>query len=55
MKLSPWDIAAGMLLVREAGGLVTTFDGAECPVARTSVVAGSGLMHPWLIKAIHAS
>ena len=51
MKLSPWDIAAGMLLVREAGGIVTTFEGTECPVARTSVVAGSAAMHAWLLRA----
>jgi myo-inositol-1(or 4)-monophosphatase len=53
MRLSPWDIAAGMLLVREAGGVVTTFEGAECPVARTSVVAGSAAMHPWLLGTIN--
>jgi myo-inositol-1(or 4)-monophosphatase len=53
IRLSPWDIAAGMLLVREAGGFVTTLDGAECPVARTSVVAGSAAMHPWLLKAVN--
>ncbi len=53
MKLSPWDIAAGMLLVREAGGIVTTFEGAECPVARTSVVAGSAVMHAWLLRAVN--
>jgi len=52
MKLSPWDIAAGLLLVREAGGIVTTFEGAECPVARTSVVAGSAAMHPWLLRTL---
>ena len=52
MKLSPWDIAAGMLLVREAGGIVTTMDGVECPVARTSVVAGSAAMHEWLLRTI---
>ncbi len=55
MKLSPWDIAAGMLLVREAGGIVTTFDGAECPVARTSVVAGSAAMHPWLLRTVNGA
>ena len=55
MKLSPWDIAAGMLLVREAGGVVTTFEGAECPVARTSVVAGSAAMHRWLLRTIGSS
>jgi myo-inositol-1(or 4)-monophosphatase len=53
MKLSPWDIAAGILLVREAGGVVTTFEGAQCPVARTSVVAGSATMHPWLLRAVN--
>jgi myo-inositol-1(or 4)-monophosphatase len=52
MKLSPWDIAAGMLLIREAGGIVTTFEGDECPVARTSVVAGSATMHPWLLRTV---
>ncbi len=55
IRLSPWDIAAGMLLVREAGGIVTTLDGAECPVARTSVVAGSAAMHPWLLKTVNGN
>lgn len=54
MKLSPWDIAAGMLLVREAGGIVTTLEGAECPVARTSVVAGSKALHGWLLSTVTA-
>ena len=53
MKLSPWDIAAGILLVREAGGVVTTFQGAECPVAHTSVVAGSAAMHAWLLSTVN--
>jgi len=52
MQLSPWDIAAGTLLVREAGGVVTTFEGAECPVARTSVVAGSAKMQSWLLGTL---
>ena len=52
-RLSPWDIAAGMLIVREAGGVVTTIEGTECPVARTSVVAGSAVMHPWLLRTVN--
>jgi myo-inositol-1(or 4)-monophosphatase len=51
--LSPWDIAAGLLIVREAGGIVTTLEGAECPVARTSVVAGSAAMHSWLLRTVN--
>lgn len=55
IRLSPWDIAAGMLIVREAGGVVTTLAGAECPVARTGIVAGSAAMHPWLLKTVNGS
>ena len=54
LRLSPWDIAAGLLLVREAGGIVTTLEGKECPVAETSVVAGNHSMHGWLMNALHA-
>ena len=52
LRLSPWDIAAGLLLVREAGGIVTTLEGAPCPVAETSVVAGNPEMHAWLLEAL---
>jgi myo-inositol-1(or 4)-monophosphatase len=52
LRLSPWDIAAGLLLVREAGGIVTTLDGAPCPVAETSVVAGNPTMHAWLLETL---
>lgn len=53
MRLSPWDMAAGTLLVREAGGVVTTIEGDECPVARTSVLAGSAAMHSWLLRTVN--
>jgi myo-inositol-1(or 4)-monophosphatase len=52
MMLAPWDIAAGILLVREAGGVITDFSGAPCPVDHTSVVAGNPAMHAWLLRAI---
>lgn len=43
--LAPWDTAAGALLVREAGGAVTDFDGAaHSPAART-VLASNGRLH----------
>ena len=53
LRLSPWDLAAGLLLVREAGGLATTVDGAPAPVAETSVVAGGPVMHAWLLATLH--
>ena len=55
LQLAPWDIAAGLLLVREAGGRVTTLEGAECPVALSSVVASNGALHDWLLGALAES
>jgi myo-inositol-1(or 4)-monophosphatase len=52
LRLAPWDIAAGILMVREAGGVVTTLDGAPCQVAQTSVVAGNAAMHAWLLQTL---
>ncbi|HYW07243.1 MAG TPA: inositol monophosphatase family protein [Longimicrobium sp.] len=47
--LSPWDIAAGMLLVTEAGGRVSSWPGdADGPLASGRVVATNGRIHDWL-------
>ena len=50
--LAPWDLAAGTLLVREAGGIVTDLDGAEAKVQHTPLVAGNAAMHQWLLEII---
>jgi myo-inositol-1(or 4)-monophosphatase len=52
LRLNPWDMAAGSLLVREAGGVVTTADGEPCPVAQTSLVCGNPAMHAWLLDTL---
>jgi myo-inositol-1(or 4)-monophosphatase len=52
LTLAPWDIAAGVLLIREAGGIVTDLDGRPAPIARTSVVAGNPRIHAWLLEAL---
>jgi myo-inositol-1(or 4)-monophosphatase len=52
LSLAPWDIAAGILLVREAGGVITDLAGAPCPVSQTGVVAGNPAMHKWLIERV---
>jgi myo-inositol-1(or 4)-monophosphatase len=49
-SLKPWDIAAGALLVREAGGLVGTFAGDERYLETGNVVAGSPKVFAELIK-----
>ncbi len=56
-RLSPWDIGAGVLLVREAGGTVTDVDGGEGFFAGGNVVAGSPAVQRELREAVarHAS
>jgi myo-inositol-1(or 4)-monophosphatase len=54
LMLAPWDVAAGILLVREAGGIVTDLTGAPAPVAHTSIVAGNAKMHGWLLELIRS-
>jgi len=46
--LSPWDFAAGCLLVQEAGGLATDLAGAPISLTRSSVLAGNPEIHRWL-------
>ncbi len=53
-RLAPWDIAAGALLVREAGGIITDAAGHSDILRHTSVVAGSPAMHPWLLHTLSA-
>ncbi len=52
LHLAPWDIAAGTLLVREAGGIVTDTDGAPKPIRHGPVVAGNSTMHAWLLETL---
>ena len=52
LSLSPWDIAAGILLVREAGGLVTTLDGISAGIHSSPIVAGNPAMHSWLLDVL---
>ena len=51
-RLSAWDIAAGTLIVREAGGVVTDFHGRDVGVEHTGVVAGNRAMHAWLLELL---
>jgi myo-inositol-1(or 4)-monophosphatase len=50
--LQYWDVAAGMLLVREAGGFVTDFRGGDKPVEKAEIVAGNDRIHNKLGKLI---
>jgi myo-inositol-1(or 4)-monophosphatase len=50
--LSAWDIAAGTLLIREAGGVVTDFTGRDIGIEHTGVVAGNPSIHEWLLETL---
>src|SRR5215472_12808750 len=52
-NLSPWDIAAGVILVREAGGFITDLDRTDTPWRSGNVVAGNETMHGELIRVLN--
>jgi myo-inositol-1(or 4)-monophosphatase len=52
LVLAPWDIAAGVLIVREAGGIVTDLSGEQKAVSDGPVVAGNPDIHAWLLRTI---
>jgi myo-inositol-1(or 4)-monophosphatase len=53
--LSPWDMAAGLVLVREAGGFVSDLDGGQEMFAKGHIVAGNETMHRQLQAALAAA
>ena len=48
-NLNPWDTAAGVLIVQEAGGTVTRFDGTPFRLDSREVLASNGLIHDEVI------
>ncbi|NOZ32328.1 MAG: inositol monophosphatase [Alphaproteobacteria bacterium] len=54
LGLKPWDMAAGVLLVREAGGIVTDFSGGENMFATGGLVAGNEQVQALLIRELAA-
>jgi len=51
-ELQPWDIAAGILLVREAGGYVTDLDGGHDMLKTGNVLAANDHLHQPLAKLL---
>jgi myo-inositol-1(or 4)-monophosphatase len=53
-SLSPWDVAAGKLLIEEAGGKVTQRSGREFSLDRdTTLLASNGLLHEELVRLLN--
>jgi len=55
LVLAPWDVAAGILLIREAGGVVTDMSGRPAGVAHGGVIAGNPRIHAWLLTQLAPS
>jgi myo-inositol-1(or 4)-monophosphatase len=52
LHLNAWDLAAGVLLVREAGGRVTDLDGHDARMIGGPIVASNGVLHDWFLETL---
>jgi myo-inositol-1(or 4)-monophosphatase len=50
--LRPWDVAAGVLLVEEAGGRVTHYDGSPFHIYASHIAASNGLLHEAILRIL---
>ena len=50
--LKPWDVAAGSLLVEEAGGRVSKYDGAPLSLYNPPILASNGLLHDEMMRVL---
>jgi len=52
LRLSPWDIAAGSIIVTEAGGKITDFEGKNNHIWTGDVIATNFLIHDFMLKKV---
>jgi myo-inositol-1(or 4)-monophosphatase len=52
--LNPWDVAAGILLIEEAGGRVTDYRGAPLDIYTPKVLATNGLVHDAMMRLLNS-
>jgi myo-inositol-1(or 4)-monophosphatase len=50
--LKPWDVAAGALIIEEAGGRVSKYDGAPLNIYTPPVLASNGLLHEQMMRVL---
>ena len=53
--IQSWDMAAGLVIVREAGGTVTDCDGGSDMMTKGSVCVGNEMVHPALLKLLRGA
>jgi myo-inositol-1(or 4)-monophosphatase len=52
VKLNPWDMAAGSVIVRESGGHLTNFCGEDFSIYGQEIVASNGYIHQAMLKVL---
>jgi myo-inositol-1(or 4)-monophosphatase len=52
LRLNPWDIGAGALIAREAGGRVSTYSGDEDFLGKDSILVSNGLLHDDMLRVL---
>jgi myo-inositol-1(or 4)-monophosphatase len=52
LKLNPWDVAAGTLIVEEAGGVVTDFKGSPLDIYGQETLASNGRIHGEMVRVL---
>jgi myo-inositol-1(or 4)-monophosphatase len=55
MDLRPWDVAAGALIVAEAGGRVSDFSGGELDIYGNEILASNGLIHAEMVRVLRVT
>jgi len=53
ISLEPWEVAAGILLVREAGGFVAEIDGTSDPISTGSILATNSRLYQPMVELLH--
>ena len=53
--LAPWDVAAGIVIIREAGGLISDFENNQNMLNSGDIIAGNSTLHPEIYKALRTA
>jgi len=54
LKLSPWDIAAGAVIIEEAGGKITDFEGKKNHIGSGDVIASNSIIHDFMMSKVQS-
>jgi myo-inositol-1(or 4)-monophosphatase len=55
LRLGAWDVAAAALLIEEAGGVVTAFDGGPLDLSAPAIVASNGHIHDQMLQTLRGA